>query len=108
VSMAGLAGTLTMLCEGSGVGATLQLDALPRPRDVDDARWLTCFPSFGFVLAARPEHAARVHAAFDAVGVASMTAGHFDATREVVLARADERASYWNLAREPLTGFGTD
>lgn len=105
VSMAGIAGTLTMLCEGSGVGATLDLERLPRPSDVDEPRWLSAFPSFGFLLAARPEHAARVHAAFEAVGIASATVGGFDATREVVLARGDERARFWDLAHEPLTGF---
>jgi hypothetical protein len=40
ISMGGIAGTALMLCEASGVGATLRLDAIPRPADLPWARWL--------------------------------------------------------------------
>ncbi len=106
VSMAGFAGTLAMLCEASGVGATLELDALPRPGDAALAQWLTTFPSFGFLLAVEPAEVTAVHAACAAAGVASATVGRFDDTRRVELALGGERATFWDFAREPLTGFG--
>jgi AIR synthase-related protein len=108
ISMAGIAGTLAMLCEGSGVGATLDLNALPRPAQIALERWLVTFPSFGFLLAVRPTHAAEVHARFAAAGVSSATAGSFQQTRRVDLVSSSERAAFWDLERDPFTGFGAD
>jgi AIR synthase-related protein len=106
VSMASFAGTLCMLCESSGVGATLDLDRLPRPQDVPLARWLTSFPSFGFLLAVDPAHSGDVSQRFAAAGVACARAGRFEASSHVLLRQAGEQVSFWDLAREPLTGFG--
>jgi len=106
VSMAGIVGTLTMLCEGSGVGAQLALDALPRPHNVGLERWLTTFPSFGFLLAVPPRHVSAVHARFRKAGVESASVGAFQAARQVELELGDERALFWDLEREALTGFG--
>ena len=57
ISMPGVAGSLLQMIEGAGRGATLDLDALPRPDGAPLERWLLTFPSFGFLLAAPPEHA---------------------------------------------------
>lgn len=50
VSMAGIAGTAGMLAEASGVGAEIDVAAVPRP-DCDMGAWLTCFPGFGMLTA---------------------------------------------------------
>ena len=57
VSMPGIAGSLLQMIEGAGCGAVLDLDRLPRPHGAPLERWLLTFPSFGFLLAAKPEHA---------------------------------------------------
>jgi AIR synthase-related protein len=48
ISMAGVVGTALMLLECSALGATIAVDAIPRPDGVPLQRWLTAFPSFGF------------------------------------------------------------
>ncbi|MFY1671438.1 MSMEG_0567/sll0787 family protein [Plantactinospora sp. WMMB334] len=53
VSMAGIAGTLGMLAEASGVGAVLDVAHVPRPEGAAMGDWLTCFPGFGMVTADR-------------------------------------------------------
>lgn len=54
VSMAGLAGTVGMLAEASGVGAVLDVARIPRPANTAMAEWLTCFPGFAMITADRP------------------------------------------------------
>jgi selenophosphate synthetase-related protein len=54
VSMAGIAGTLGMLAEASGCGAVLDVARVPRPEGVSTGDWLTCFPGFAMLTAARP------------------------------------------------------
>lgn len=106
ISMAGTCGTLLMLLEASGVGAVLDLERLPAPPDVDPLRWLTAFPSYGFLLAVDASAVERVVARFDAVGVTAAAVGEVDATRRLVLRRGTERETYADLAEGPLTGFG--
>lgn len=54
VSMAGLVGTLGMLAEASGVGAELDVAAVPRPAGATTGDWLTCFPGFALLTADEP------------------------------------------------------
>lgn len=58
VSMSGLVGSLGMLAEASGCGATLDLVDVPAPEGAGLADWLTCFPGFALVMADRPSSAA--------------------------------------------------
>ena len=51
VSMAGIAGTAGMLAEAGGVGAEIDVAAVPRPPGADMGSWLTCFPGFGMLTA---------------------------------------------------------
>ena len=106
VSMGGIAGTALMLCEASGVGATLRLAAIPRPAGVGWATWLQAFPSYGFLLAVAPAESARVCAAFGARDIAAAVIGRVDDSRQLAIAHAGERALVWDLADRPLTGFG--
>ncbi|MEQ3554290.1 MSMEG_0567/sll0787 family protein [Pseudonocardia nematodicida] len=54
VSMAGIAGTLGMLAEASGVGAVLDVADVPRPDGASAGDWFTCFPGFGLLTADDP------------------------------------------------------
>lgn len=105
ISMAGTCGSLAMLLETSGVGAELELAALPAPSEVEPLRWLTAFPSYGYVLTAEPKDVAKICARFDAVGVACAAVGRITESRQLVLRHGDEQALYLDLT-QPLTGFG--
>lgn len=106
VSMAGLCGTLLMMLEQSSAGAELDLGRIPAPSGVDPLRWLTAFPSYGFLLAAAPQDAASVCARFDAVGVACAPVGRIDDSKVLSLTHEGQRQIYWDLQRASLTGFG--
>jgi AIR synthase-related protein len=108
ISMAGVCGTLLMLCETSGVGARLDLGRLPAPASVDPLRWLTAFPSYGFVLAVEPSFVAQVLARFDSLGIRAAAAGSTHAEQKLWLTYGEERALYADLAERPLTGFGAE
>jgi selenophosphate synthetase-related protein len=103
VSMPGVAGSLLQLLELAGCGATLDIDWLPRPEGMPIERWVVAFPSFGFVLAAAPEHVEAACEAFARRGLACAPCGAFDASRALRLAGGGESAEVWDLAAEPLT-----
>ncbi|MFM0473971.1 sll0787 family AIR synthase-like protein [Paraburkholderia strydomiana] len=104
ISMAGVLGTSLMLLECSGVGARIDLDAIPRPDGVDFERWLSAFPSYGFLLSVRDEHVDEVHARFAQRGLACATIGSVDASREVVLTQQGDSALLWNFRESAFIG----
>lgn len=106
ISMAGFVGTTLMLLEGSGVGAQLDLDAIPRPPATPLGRWLTAFPSFGYVLSVAPADAAAVIARFEQRGIAAAVAGEVTARPQLHLRLDGEEALFWDLAVVPLMGCG--
>jgi uncharacterized protein len=106
ISMAGVVGTALMLLECSGVGATIDVDAIPRPADVPLARWLTTFPSFGFLLSVGDEHLAEVQMRFARRGLACAAIGRLDDTRTVRLKQGKAVEPLWDFTREPLIGCG--
>ena len=109
ISMAGILGTLLMLLETSGCGAQVDLAALPAPGHAvhEPQRWLEAFPSYGYLLAVEPEHAETVIARFAAHGVAASVIATLTRERALDVHYQQERACYWDLAREPLMGFGS-
>jgi len=106
ISMAGTCGSLAMLLETSGVGAELVLEHIPAPADVEPLRWLTAFPSYGYVLSVDPSHVKQVCACFDSVGVACAAVGTVTASPQLRLRYAEQEALYLDLSERPLTGFG--
>jgi AIR synthase-related protein len=104
ISMAGVLGTSLMLLECSGVGARIDLDAIPRPEGVDFERWLSAFPSYGFLLSVRDEHVDEVHACFAQRGLACATIGSVDASREVLLTQQGDSALLWNFRESAFIG----
>ncbi|BFG78946.1 methanogenesis marker 2 protein [Paraburkholderia terrae] len=104
ISMAGVLGTSLMLLECSGVGARIDLDAIPRPEHVDFERWLSAFPSYGFVLSVRDERVDDVLARFAQRGLACATIGGVDASREVVLTQHADSALLWSFKDSAFIG----
>jgi len=106
ISMPGAAGSLLQLLEAAGCGAVLDVDRMPRPDGVSIERWLRTFPSFGFLLAAAPEHADAARDVFTQRGLACEVCGAFEDSRRLDLSSGAERATVWDFAIAALTGLG--
>jgi AIR synthase-related protein len=104
ISQGGLIGTAMMFSECSKVGAAIELDCVPRPDGVPLERWLQTFPSFGFLVAARPANAPAVMARFRDRGIAAADMGAFTADRRVTILAGAAAETIWDFAREPLLG----
>lgn len=107
ISMAGILGSLIMLLELSGVGAVVDLAAIPQPaaatrRYLD---WLLGFPSYGFILTARPRYVPQIRAAFAAHRISCAVIGETMAGHQVIVQRAGEEALLRDFKQEPFTGF---
>ncbi len=106
ISMGGLIGTAIMLAECSGIGLSITPSQVPRPDGADLARWLTAFPSFGFLLTATEANAAAVIARFTERDIACAVIGRCEAGTRVELAEAGACETIRDLADAPLIGCG--
>ncbi|KLU26900.1 hypothetical protein EOS_07155 [Caballeronia mineralivorans PML1(12)] len=97
ISMAGALGTALMLLECSGAGASIDLSRVPSPPGKDRLRWLSAFPSFGFVMSVREEYAAELERLFIERELACAVIGTVDASRKVVLHDGGDSAELWNF-----------
>ncbi|HEY9066964.1 MAG TPA: sll0787 family AIR synthase-like protein [Burkholderiaceae bacterium] len=108
ISMAGALGTLLMLLECSGVGARVSIDRIPRPVAIppgDDGallRWLTAFPSYGFVLSVDPGAVDDVLERFTVRGIAAAEIGCIAPGSRLVLEHDGASALLWDHAIDPF------
>ncbi|MDN5750754.1 MAG: AIR synthase related protein [Pseudonocardia sp.] len=105
ISMAGFAGSLAMLLEQGRFGVTVDLNALPVPDGVGLAAWLTCFPSFGFLLCAPAGREDELATAFADRGLHCGVLGTLDDTGLLALRRGDATATVLDVGAEPVTGL---
>lgn len=108
ISMAGLVGSLAMLLEYGRLGATVDLDALPRPNGVSLGAWLTTFPCFGFLLCSPAGRAEACIEPFRARGLQAKVVGTLDDSGLVRLRRGEEVATVFDLGTESVTGLRSD
>ena len=100
ISMAGVLGTALMLLECSKVGADIDLDSIPIPAQVPILRWLTAFPSYGFLLSVRPENEAAVKEIFQKRSISCSAIGIVTQDQQVTLKQGDEQSLLWDLAKD--------
>jgi len=105
ISMAGLVGSLAMLLEHGRFGVTMDLGAVPRPDTVSLPRWLTCFPSFGFLLCVPPGQEEACMRPFAERGLAAAVVGNINASGSVALQRGPAVATVIDLSAEMVTGL---
>jgi selenophosphate synthetase-related protein len=105
VSMAGIFGSLGMLLECNSLGATVDLDALPRPAGVPLARWVVCFPCLAFLVCTPPGREEECAAPFRARGLTAAVIGTLDGSGAVRARLGLETATVLDLSAEPVTGL---
>ncbi|TJZ90909.1 sll0787 family AIR synthase-like protein [Paracoccus gahaiensis] len=108
ISQGGIVGTALMLAECSRCGFRIDVDALPLPPGTDLERWLRSFPSFGFLLSVRPDHAAEVCGRFNNRDITAVVIGTATATPRIELSRATQTATFWDHRDRPYLGLTRD
>jgi uncharacterized protein len=105
VSNAGLLGTAAILVENSGVGAVIDVDALPCPPALPLEQWILCFQSFGFILSVSPHHAGDVVSLFSEHDVTAAVVGRVEDGSRVRLRSGNCNETLFDFSREVITGI---
>lgn len=105
ISNGGILGTLIMMLELTACGATLDLNAIPRPQG-DLSRWLQAFQSFGFLLAVEAEQVTPLIQFFQHSHLSCTPVGSINDSACIELDYGGSRGVFWDLKSEQLTNMG--
>jgi len=106
ISQAGLLGTCLMMLESSEVGAVVDLDKIPKPKNIPWQQWLCSFPSFGYLLTADNDKAGVIINRFKKRGISCADIGHITSHQSLIVKQQSDTENFWNLEKKALTTMG--
>lgn len=101
ISMGGIIGTLHMLTQTSGVGALLDVDAIPIPSGVAMEKWLTSFPSYGYLLTCPPDSVKEITRMFTENGIRVGPIGQITGDGDIYV-RYQQQTALFNRQTQPV------
>lgn len=104
ISQGGIVGTSLMLAECSKVGIDIDIHRVKAP-DGNLEKWMTAFPSFGFLLTSEPEKTSSVLDKFDCRGIDARVIGKIVDGSELSLLDGPTKHLVWNHSVNPYLGF---
>lgn len=105
ISNAGILGTISIMLENSGKGGCIDLEAIPRPSEIDLIDWLYCFQSFGFILSVKPDKSKEVQEIFSKRMISSGIVGKVLEEPIVTLKQKEEFAVLFDFRKDEITGI---
>lgn len=105
ISNPGTVGTLGMLCEVSKVGASLDLDRIACPPNIELEQWLKIYPATGYIVTSREENAAECISIFEKAGILATVAGKINYTRRLEIHNRTDRAIVFDFTSDSITGI---
>lgn len=105
VSNPGILGTIGMLLETSEVGASVSLEAIPRPEGVAFVDWIRMYPGFGFIMTCAPENSAEICRIFAEESVACAVIGSITDSRKLVMTHEGASLTLFDFASDIITGI---
>lgn len=104
VSNGGILGTIGLMLEASGMGASVCIDAIVRPPEFPLRDWLRAFLSYGFVLSVDTECTPQVMERFQQQSISTAIIGRVTESTVFEVSLGGETAVLYDFSREQLTG----
>jgi len=105
VSNPGIIGTLGMLLEASGVGATIELEKIPRNTAVEWDEWLKVYPGSGFVLTAKEENVDDCIDILEKVNITTQVAGRIIGEKQLNLTHDGQERTVFDFKKDMIIGI---
>ncbi|MCL2114665.1 MAG: methanogenesis marker 2 protein [Methanobrevibacter sp.] len=102
ISNPGTLGTLEMLLESSNVGASVELEKIPRNTNVSWDEWLKSYPGAGFVLTAKEENVEELIKLLEEVSITSSVVGEVIGEKKLYLNYKDEKMVLFDQNKNPV------
>ena len=106
ISNPGTLGTLEMLLEASGVGASVELERIPRNPEVSWDEWLMAYPGAAFVMTAKEENCQEIIDRLSPYSFEVAVVGDVIEDKMLVLKSGDEEAVLFDQRKNPVLVLG--
>ncbi len=104
ISNPGTLGTLGMLLETSGKGATVDVDRIPRPQGVELVQWLKSYQGCGYVVTCDPANSQRIMEMYAMVGVTASVIGKITEEPKLIINQAGKSVVMFDFDKDVITG----
>lgn len=94
-----------MLCETSSVGASVDLEKVPKPENVDFEQWLKVHPGTGYVFTASHENAKECINVFKEAGLTAVVIGKIEKGSKLDIYDKTDRVTVFDFSKEGITGI---
>lgn len=105
ISNPGILGTLGMLLEASGVGATVELEKIPRNPKVSWDEWLKVYPGSGFVVTAKDENVNECIEMLQEVNITSQVVGRITEDKILNLTYENQEEVVFDFNHDIIMGI---
>jgi putative methanogenesis marker protein 2 len=105
VSNPGIIGTLGMLLEVSGVGADVDMGAMPKPEALEYDHWLKMYPGMGFIVTCKPENTKKVLSVYKKHKLNASKVGKIVSAPRLDIVEGGERATVFDFKKHEITGL---
>ena len=104
MSNPGHIGTLGMMVESSGVGATVDVTRIPIPEGVDEIRWAKTYQGCGFVFACDPSNSQEIIDVFSKTGCTGAVVGKIDDSNILKITDGTDTVDLFDFRKDIITG----
>ncbi len=108
ISNPGILGTLGMLLEASEVGATVELEKIPRNSKIEWKDWLKVYPGSGFVLTAEEKNVEETIEMLENVNITSEVVGSIIEDKKLYLTHDNQKKIVFDFNHEIIMGIKED
>ncbi|WGI17534.1 methanogenesis marker 2 protein [Methanonatronarchaeum sp. AMET-Sl] len=105
ISNPGVVGTAGMMIEICDMGAEIDIDSIPKPKDIDMVDWIKMYPGMGFVVTTPPEKTDEAIKVFEQSGLTSKKIGEVHEHRKLKIKQGKEEETVFDFEKDKITGI---
>lgn len=105
ISNPGTLGTLGMLLEASAVGASVEIEKIPRNESIGWDQWLKLYPGAGFVLTSPENKINKCIELLEKVNITSAVCGEIIEEKKLILTYESQREVLFDFKNDAITGI---
>jgi hypothetical protein len=104
ISNPGALGTLGMLLEASDVGASVEIEKIPRNKSIEWDQWLKLYPGAGFVLTAKEENVDRCIELLEEVNIKAAVVGEITGDKKLYIIYNGQKGILFDFKDDEIMG----
>ena len=108
ISNPGIVGTLGMLLEASNMGATINMEDIPKPENIDWIKWFRMYPGSGFVLTANEENTQKTLQLLNKEHIDANIIGKVNNSHKLQMTYKNTKKTVFDFTYEAIMGFSMD